>query len=230
MRLGILDFGFWILDDRSSPPEKRSTVTVAARPPKRISAGHSPAESASSLENRKSKIKKAFTLIELMIVISIVAIIITMGVPPFVRALRKEGLRKAVSDVVEGCSHARAEAILHGLPMELIIRAEDGQISVRPLPTRRLEETAEGGLPEPAPVVAPAASGAANFTGRLPDDIAVRQLDVNFEDQMEFSEAHVRFFPNGTCDEFTVTLSSATAEQQISLDVITGLANVKVIK
>jgi hypothetical protein len=47
---------------------------------------------------------------------------------------------------------------------------------------------------------------------------------------MEFPEARVRFFPNGTCDEFTVILSSATAEQQVSLDVVTGLADVKVIR
>ena len=51
-----------------------------------------------------------------------------------------------------------------------------------------------------------------------------------FQDQMEFPEAHVRFFPNGTSDEFTVILSSATAEQEVTLDVITGLADVKVIR
>jgi prepilin-type N-terminal cleavage/methylation domain-containing protein len=206
-----------------------SIMSVAASQPVLMPAGHLPAKSTPPVKNQRLKIKNAFTLIELMIVISIVAIIVTMGVPPFVRALRKEGLRKAVSDMVEGCSHARAEAILHGTPMELVIRA-DGQISVRPMPTRRQEETPDGGLPEPAPVAAPAASASTNFTARLPDDIAVRSLDVNFEDQMEFQEAHVRFFPNGTCDEFTVTMSSATAEQQVSLDVITGLANVKVIR
>ena len=34
----------------------------------------------------------------------IVAIIVTTGVPPFVQAMRKEGLRKAVSDVVEAAA------------------------------------------------------------------------------------------------------------------------------
>jgi Tfp pilus assembly protein FimT len=161
-----------------------------------------------------------------MIVIGIVAIIITVGVPPFVHAMKKEGLRKAVSDMVEGCSHARAEAILHGVPTELVLRAEDGQITVRPLAVRMSEEASSGSENSGSG----AASSAAAFKGSLPEDIAVKLLYVNFQDQMEAKEAHVRFFPNGTCDEFTVILSSATGEQKISLDVITGLADVQVLR
>jgi Tfp pilus assembly protein FimT len=163
-----------------------------------------------------------------MIVISIVAIIIATGVPPFVRAMRKEGLRKAVSDTVEGCSHARAQAILHGLPTELVIRAENGQISVRPLAALKLDDTPDVGGSSTGGKAA--AATAVPFSARLSDDIAVKFLYVNFQDQMEFPEAHVRFFPNGTCDEFTVILASPTGEQKISLDVVTGLADVKAIR
>jgi prepilin-type N-terminal cleavage/methylation domain-containing protein len=169
-----------------------------------------------------------FTLIELMIVMGIAAIIMAAGLPPFVHAFRKEGLRKAVSGVVEGCSHARAQAILQGVPTELVIRADDGAITVRALQVRKTEENGESPA---ATVEAPAAAtGPSTFKSSLPDDIAVKLLYVNFQDQMEFSEAHVRFFPNGTCDEFTVILASAREEQQISLDVITALADVKVIR
>lgn len=171
---------------------------------------------------------RAFTLIELMIVIAIVAIIVAAGVPSFVFAMRKEGLRKAVGDMVEGCSHARAQAILHGWPTELVIRAEDGQITVRQLQGRPSDDGPGGGVPFLDS--GSTATTSSTFKGNLPDDIAVTLLYVNFKDQMEFPEARVRFFPNGTSDEFTVILSSATAEQQISLDVITGLANVKVIR
>ena len=156
----------------------------------------------------------------------IVAIIMTTGVPAFVHAMRKEGLRKAVSDMVEGCSHARAQAILQGVPTELVIRAEDGLISVRPLQVRRLDE--ETGAP--AGEGTSAAGAASTFRANLPDDIAIKLLHVNFNDQMEYSEARVRFFPNGTCDEFAVILASPTGEQEVSLDVITGLADVKVIR
>jgi prepilin-type N-terminal cleavage/methylation domain-containing protein len=171
---------------------------------------------------------RGFTLIELMIVIGIVAIIVATGVPPFVRALRKEGLRKAVSDVVEGCSHARAQAILHGAPAELVIRAEDGQITVRPLSTAsRSGDAGESALNSG---VASRSGALSAFKANLPDDIAVSFLYVNFKDQMENPEARVRFFPNGACDEFTMILSATTGEQKISLDVITGLANVTTIR
>ena len=55
--------------------------------------------------------RAAFTLIELMVVMGIVAIIIAAGVPSFVRAMRKEGLRKAVSDMVEAAAMPVLEAI-----------------------------------------------------------------------------------------------------------------------
>jgi Tfp pilus assembly protein FimT len=162
-----------------------------------------------------------------MIVVGIIAIIVATGVPPFVRAMRKEGLRKAVSGVVEGCSQARANAILRGVPTEFVIRAEDGQMTVRPLQLR-----GEGAEASP-PHGGEGSSGTtppAPFKANLPDDIAVKLLYVNFQDQMEYSEAHVRFFPNGTCDEFTVILSCTTGEEQISLDVITALPQVKQIR
>ena len=76
--------------------------------------------------------RRGFTLIEIMIVISIMMVVMTVGIPAFVRALDKQGLRKAVNDVVEGCSHARSQAILRGVPMEFVIRAEDFSLMVRP--------------------------------------------------------------------------------------------------
>ena len=51
---------------------------------------------------------RGFTMIELMVVIAIMAITLTIGVPAFVRALHKEGMRKAQSDLLEACQKARA--------------------------------------------------------------------------------------------------------------------------
>jgi prepilin-type N-terminal cleavage/methylation domain-containing protein len=183
----------------------------------------------SSKAIRQSHTSDGFTLIELMVVIGIMLIIMGMGIPSFVSAMKKEGLRKAVSDVVEGCSHARAQAILRGVPMELVIRAEDGQISVRPAQLRRADEAPDDVAFGLVPT-APSAPPQSNFKANLADDIAVKLLAVNFMDQMELPETHVRFFPNGTSDEFTIILSSIKGEQKVSLDVITGLADVEVIR
>jgi len=54
-----------------------------------------------------------------MIVIAIMAIVMTMSVPIIYKVRHKAPLRKAVSDVVEVCSRARAQAILKGVMTEV---------------------------------------------------------------------------------------------------------------
>ncbi len=169
-----------------------------------------------------------FTLIELMIVLSILAIVLATGVPSMLRSLEKEGLRKAQADLIEACSHARAQAILSGMPMELVIRAEGNRVSVERLKT--------GVGPDSESAVrnleAPSSSKFApkNFSAQLDEDIGIRLLYVNFKDHMESEEARVRFFPNGTCDEFTIMFFDSTGERKLSLDVVTGLTDLEMIR
>jgi hypothetical protein len=66
---------------------------------------------------------------------------------------------------------------------------------------------------------------------RLHPGIAVELLDVNFVNQMEFPEARVRFYPNGTSDEFTtILLWNRRTRAKISLEVVTGLADVEFLR
>jgi prepilin-type N-terminal cleavage/methylation domain-containing protein len=170
----------------------------------------------------------AFTLIEIMIVVSIAAILLATALPAFVRAMQKEDLRKAVSDIVEGCSHARAQAILKGVPMEMVIKAEDGSISVQPAQVRADSVSFDGTTGVPA--AADSSGGSNGFSGQIPENVAVKLLYVNFKDQMEQAESRVRFFPNGTSDEFTIIIFSDKGERKISLDIITALADVENIR
>jgi prepilin-type N-terminal cleavage/methylation domain-containing protein len=66
-----------------------------------------------------------FTLIEILIVVGIIGLTLTLGVPAFVKALQKEGMRKAQSDLLEACKNARGEAILKAAPQDLIFRPLD---------------------------------------------------------------------------------------------------------
>lgn len=162
----------------------------------------------------------AFTLIEIMIVVGMIAIIMAWGLPSFVHTLQKDPMRQAVSDMMEGLSHARAQAILSGTPSEFVIRAEGGQLAVQQV----------GGVGS-GQTVAGTTGGHSGFSARLSDDIAIEMLDVNFHDMMQAGEAHVRFHPNGTSDEFTIVLRSLAGEwRKISLEVTTGLADWEVIK
>jgi hypothetical protein len=68
------------------------------------------------------------------------------------------------------------------------------------------------------------------FSAILDDDVAVELIYVNFIDKMGEPEARVRFFPNGTSDEFTVILSSIQGSYKVSLDLVTGLARSQKLK
>src|SRR5260370_29274913 len=110
---------------------------------------------------------RAFTLIEIMVVVAIIAIVMTIGIP-FMKYtfVGGEGIDKAVRDVKEACSNARANAILNGVETDLVIRPFDKRLEVVAGGSRRGPEEDrlssprasgdEWRLPEPA-----AAGGAA---------------------------------------------------------------------
>jgi len=53
-------------------------------------------------------------------------------------------------------------------------------------------------------------------------------LDINFINMLEgnINEARVRFYPNGTSDEFTIGLLLNDDRRIVTLDAITGLPSV----
>ncbi|MCX6895731.1 MAG: type II secretion system protein [Verrucomicrobia bacterium] len=167
----------------------------------------------------KRKFAAAFTLIEVMVVVAVMGLVMAMGIPSIVGAMKKEGLRKAVNDVVEGCAKARAAAILGGGVAELRFHPEGRRIEVG---GGSEPAKAENGEPAPAPVVA-----GGGFSAQLPDNVAVEMWDVNLTEFKDAEVARVKFYPNGMCDEMTVILRSDKGEwRKITLEVTTGRTSV----
>jgi hypothetical protein len=52
----------------------------------------------------------------------------------------------------------------------------------------------------------------------------VQMVDVNFISQMEQPEARVRFWTNGTSDEFTIVYMWQGKQRTIMVDLVTGQA------
>ena len=147
--------------------------------------------------------RRAFTLLEIMIVTAIMGIIMTMGVPLVYRVWHKEPMRKAVSDVVEVLSNARARAILRGTMTQVVFHPQTGSLGI-------------GG-----------AHSGSGLSVQLPEGVAIDMLDVNLAEYKDADQALVRFYPNGTCDEMTLILHSDRNEQRgITLEITTGLASV----
>jgi len=151
---------------------------------------------------RKSTFQKAFTLIEIMIVVAIMGLILAMGMPSIVRTLRKDGMRKAVDDIMEACQSARSEAILKQKTADVEFHPMDGTIS------------------------APGFKGAT-----LPKNVEIQILGVNFVQFERADEAKIHFFPNGTSDEFTIVLQDDQFQtRKITLDVMTALPDVEAVR
>jgi prepilin-type N-terminal cleavage/methylation domain-containing protein len=150
--------------------------------------------------------RRAFTLIEIMIVVGIIGVILAAGVPTLYKVLHKEGFRKTINDIIEVCNAARAQAILQGVTAEVQFHPQDGRV-----------EVATGTAP---------GSGGLAHTAKIEENTTIEMLDVNLREYRHTELARVRFFPNGTCDEMTLILRSDKGEQRgIVLEITTGLAS-----
>jgi Tfp pilus assembly protein FimT len=156
---------------------------------------------------------------EIMIVIAIMAIIMTTGIPSMVRALQRDDLARAVHDTIEGGKTARDRAILQGIPYEFVLR-ENGEMDVRALPPeQRISTTVDSKAASAAKLQGAPYSG---FPRKLGEDVMIQMVDVNFVNHMQDAEARVRFFPNGTCDEFTVVYAWKGKQRTVTADIVTG--------
>lgn len=141
-----------------------------------------------------------FTLIEIMIVIAIMALVLAVGIPSIFRAAERDSFRATVNGIIEACSMTRAQAILTGQVQELVIRPLDGTITAP-------------GMTEPVIIA---------------KNAQIELLGVNFVELQTAEEARVKFYPNGTSDEFTIVLRSDKNDwRKISLEPITALADVE---
>lgn len=162
----------------------------------------------------------AFTLIEIMLVVGLLAIVMTLGIPTIYHLTKKEDLRKAVSDIVEVCSNARAQAILQGTTVNLRILPQEGRFEISTASARPSDSDGEF---RAASAPAPRSGRAAQISDRL----VFEMVDVNFTEHKDDEEAKVRFFSDGTCDEMIIILRSPANEyRKIQLEITTGLVTV----
>jgi len=145
--------------------------------------------------------RRAFTLIEIMIVVGLIGLIAAMGVPSLLPMLRKEGMRKAVGDVTELLGNARAEAILKDRKTSVSFRPADNRLD-----------------------------SSIGKSVTLPEGIAMEAIGINLMDFSETEESRVWFYPNGTSDELTLVLHSGTDWRKITLEFSTAIADAEPLK
>ena len=98
--------------------------------------GFFPANSPSPLPSPRGRgrgeggLPTAFTLVEIMVVVGIMGLILTIGVPFVYKVWHREPMTQAISGVVEVCSNARARSILQGHEVDLVFHPHDGKLEV----------------------------------------------------------------------------------------------------
>ena len=144
------------------------------RPTGEVFAG---GEAGSSFEIRHLKLSRAFTLLELMVVVGIIGLVLAMGVPTLYKFMHKEGFRKSVGDLMDTCSAARSKAIMGQTMTELVFHPQ--------------QQSCE--------VVGGAGGGGGGWatSAHFGDDVVIEMLDVNLSEYKQADEARVRFFPDG---------------------------------
>ena len=181
----------------------------------------------------------SFTLIELLVVVAIIGIVLTISVPFMNTAIiGNKGINGAMKMVQEACADARALAILRQTMATMTINA-DGNINVQ-------EGSGSGGRSRTeSPDVAgnewrmeerPSTGGGGGVRGgrvemrhkypvKLPDGVGIEAILANGLDATEMETATVRFYANGTCDEFNVVLTHPESgeSRQVWLEITTGL-------
>ena len=173
---------------------------------------HAPAGPELRSEGRALRARPvhAFTLIEVMIVVAIMGLIAAIGVPSILQSFRKEGMRKAVSDVEDVCAEARQDAILYNKTTSVIFYPQ-------PQDRRFAVEGAAGDVDK---------SSGRVTSSTLPAGVEFAMLDINLQDFGGSKWARVYFYPDGTSDEMTVVLLSQGDRRKITLEFATGLATV----
>jgi Tfp pilus assembly protein FimT len=156
-----------------------------------------------------------------MIVIGIMGLMLTIGVPLIYKVLHRAPINQATADLFEVLSNARARAILQGKEVDLIFHPGDGRFEI----DGAGNGTAAGSGQVQAGVVRGAGTGT---YGKLPDNVVFAMIDINkLNHQFQADEvARVRFFPNGTSDELTVILQSGADQRGVTLEITTALATV----
>jgi hypothetical protein len=154
-------------------------------------------------------------------------IVLGIGVPITFKVRNREPLNQAVRDTMEVISNARARAILQGSMSELVLHPKERRIEVAAAGSVTTNTQPTFSQPDFDKPSAPAPTESSGLVAVISERVTVEMMDVNLIEYKDAESARVRFYPNGTCDEFTLILRSEKGEFiKISTEITTGLASV----
>ena len=149
--------------------------------------------------------RAGFTLIEMSIAVFIIAIIIAVAMPNFVRSYNAQLLNATGRTLVTNCEFAKLNAVLHQQKVACYIDMDRQTVWLTQYST-----TPGGDSLQPE----------AQLLKTIEISPRIALLSAQSGDQLPQQKGQVEatFYPNGTCDPFTVTLRGA--ERGSGLEVV----------
>lgn len=197
--------------------------------------------------------RRGYTLVELLLVVTIFVLIAGLAVPMFVSSFAGAKLRTSVRSVVMAHRYARNMAVLRQRPVAVVVNKEQNSLEIVFLTGRESESLSElaaaiadddgNGVPDSMSAT-PTDSSAVmtNAEGQAVEDKAatdmLRVLESgvvidNFETQRPTSDdphvpPAVLYYPSGLCDGFTMRLVDDHGHTvELTADQLTGQLDVR---
>ena len=156
--------------------------------------------------------KRAFTLVEIMVVVAVMGLLIGISIPAFRNIMKKAPLERGISDVESLCRQARAEAIVKQREMDMVFNEMEESVALT---------TAARVVNAPDPftgLIIKTTEGATVI-----DRVVLEEVDLQIvEPVLDMDEIRIRFYPNGTSETLELRVEGDGGGYRLTLDPVTG--------
>jgi type IV fimbrial biogenesis protein FimT len=135
--------------------------------------------------DQHSQRQRGMTLVEVMIALTVLAILILMALPSFNEALQNQQLRAASEGVLNGLQTARGEAIRRNLPVQVLVGPGSGwTVTEAASGTAIQQRSKDEGTPNALVTASPAGATKVTFTPlggvgtNLDGSARITQIDI----------------------------------------------------
>jgi hypothetical protein len=151
-----------------------------------------------------------------MVVVAIIGLVAAMSVPAILTMRHEAPMRKAINDIMEICSRARAGAVLKDTTATIVFHP--------------LAKTADLVNGDSNSALATRLGKPSVTSVQFDPSVSVEGLGINLKDWTEAESAPVNFYENGTSDEMTLILACHGEREMISLELTTAQADIKPVR